>query len=650
MPGIHSALSRHYFTIDGKVRTTGGALTLAPGEFALVREDKPTAQGAQVIGTNMQGLSPNASLTLRLGTYKPKQLNNVYTHKPYSSEVFKLGDIKSIKTFHPRLEKQKFDSWILGYDGINADTAIEIPENTGSVIDIVFKGGHLDVTSGEKCHIAKFHIYREEGETMQAVIKRLYHNIVNYTIAGNFPLTDLADVRLVDSTATAPSGTDFVNWTLTVDDAGSVVDFARVQTSNPSLPVTLVGRDGITSTYALVAPDGVTPTAYSKVVAKAQIKGCENCPSGYTTLTGGYLHSVALADDGGDSKALVQGLPGAVANSAVKVGQDSGKGTYKVVLSAPLTEAQITTFLGAGAVQATAEIQNMGLIENLCTLSTTSSISWVEGDTCTAQTDKYRIQLADGECNSASRLADLQAAYPGATIAIVETEEEENLAGGCQTVYEMDVIQPASCPDCDPIFTTAMLSKQPASFEGIDWRLYDTSTPNADALMGIKITGKPFIIYPSVEDRDEFPFYETSPSITIVGGYPEEINENYGTINIELFNVKQLSFKADRDNLGYHLLPYEDEARTYFAGITRHRGNRFAQAVLGEKSVLDLGAQYIGYGITIKDTKFSQGAGHSSNIGTTYVVWSKLGQHKNVESLMQAIAAKVGIEVEQATA
>ena len=37
-----------------------------------------------------------------------------------------------------------------------------------------------------------------------------------------------------------------------------------------------------------MAPNGVTPTAYAKTVVKDFIKGCENCPAGYSTLTGGY--------------------------------------------------------------------------------------------------------------------------------------------------------------------------------------------------------------------------------------------------------------------------------------------------------------------------------------------------------------------------
>lgn len=740
MPGIHSPLSRHLFTIDGAVKTTGGGNKLPHGQFALIQVDPQgaTAEGARVIGTNMGALSPNANLAMVLGTYKVQNPNKVYTNKPMSSEVFKLQDIVSIKVTKPNHEVQEFDSWILGYDGINANSAIDIPEGGVTSVEVIFKGDFLSVVTGEKCHIAQFTISRAEGETMQEVIQRLYKQIVDYKFAGNVPLTDLADVKLVDSTAEALTGTDYNFWTLTTDDAGSTIDLARVQISNPSLSVTRTKRDGITSVYSLVAPNGVTPSAYVKTVVKDFIKGCEDCPAGYSTLTGGYLYSVALADDNADSASIVQGLPGAVSNTAVKAGRNSdGKSTYTVVLDDPLTEAEINSFLAGGAIQGTAEIQNVGLVEDLCTDTDTTSISWVQGETCTASADLYRIQLQDGDCNG-SRLAELQAVYPGASITVVEDENiasvavtltgasgtaninvggedylatfdtdltetasdfvtthsadlaelgisvsanEEvltfsgdvdalgtititnatsdlagtvaaavpgDLQGGCQTVYQMSVVTDIQCPDCDPIFTSMFNSEAPQAFDGIEWTLYNPVAPSSAALMGIKVTGKPFIQKPGVSDMYKIPYYETSAEITIVGGQTQEVNESFKPLVLDSFQVKQISWKRDRKNLGWHLVNYENESRVYFLQHQAHKGD-YAREVLGQYSVLEFDAQYVGFSVTVKDTKFSQGAGHSSNIGTTYIVWAKLGTHGNIEDLMNALAAKVGIVVEKAT-
>src|SRR5690606_5188996 len=440
MPGIHSPLSRHFFTIDGAVKTTGGANKLPHGQFALIQVDPAgaTAQGARVIGTNMGALSPNANLAMVLGTYKVQNPNKVYTNKPMSSEIFKLSDIVSIKVTRPKYEVQEFDSWILGYDGINADSAIDIPEGAVTTVEVIFKGDFLSVTTGEKCHIARFTISREKGETMQEVIQRLYKEIVDYKFAGNVPLTDLADVKLVDSTAEALTGTDYNFWTLTVTDTASQVDLAKVQMSNPTYPVTLTSRNGVTSVYTLMAPDGVTPNNYSQSVIKDYLKGCEACGAGFSEVGGGYVYSVALADDNADSTTTVQSnIPGAVSNSAKKTGTSpDGKSTYTVITDDPLTPAEITAFLEVISITETAEIELVGLVADICADTDTTSIAWVKGDTCTASEDLYRIQLQDGDCNG-SRLAELQAAYPGASITVVEDESiasvEVTLTGGSGT-------------------------------------------------------------------------------------------------------------------------------------------------------------------------------------------------------------------------
>ena len=49
MPGLHSAFSRHLFTLSGNVLKSGGAKNLAKGQFAIVKSDEPTANGAKVI-------------------------------------------------------------------------------------------------------------------------------------------------------------------------------------------------------------------------------------------------------------------------------------------------------------------------------------------------------------------------------------------------------------------------------------------------------------------------------------------------------------------------------------------------------------------------------------------------------------------------
>lgn len=733
MPGIHSPLSRHFITIDGAVKTTGGAKQLAQGQFAIVQKDKPTAEGAAVLGGNLlQALSPNAQLEMRLGKFQFANPTNVYNNTPHSSETFKLGSIARIKTYSPKVTEQEFDSWIIGYDGINASSALTIPEGGYSVVDIHFSGDAVEFVTGNKMHLAKFHIQREEGQSMQEVIRELYKNITNYTLQGNIPLTSLASVKLVDSTATALTGTQYVFATLTIDDQGEAADLARIQAQYP-YKVIRKERYGLTSVYSVVRPSGVSLANYVKNFG-SYLKGCETCPAGYTAIPGGLIYSVALEDDGGTSVSLVQGLPATVANSAVKVGNDGGKGLYTVVTTRQLTVAEIETFVAAGTVQKTAEIQYVGKVADLCDNTATTSTAWVNGTSCYASTQNYQLQLQNDDCNG-SRLSELQLAYPGLTIVVADstnssvdislsgtsgtanvnvkgvnylatfassltttannfvtthatalatagvtvtasagvlkfvgltadipgitiTNVTTNLAGtigsptvlplqgGCQKVYQTSVVTDIICEDCDPIFTELFKSKAPQAFEGIEWKLISTPTVGA-GLMGIKITGKPIIQKPTDIVKDMIPYYETSARIMVAGGYAEDVNRSI-LYNIEPFAIKQLGWAVDRDNLGWHLLPWEEASRTYFEGTSRHKNNMYARTVLGEESVLKFDSQYVGYEITIMDRKFSQGVGHTSNIGTSYTIWAEVGFHTALQNLVNQLASKVGIPVEKA--
>lgn len=737
MPGIHSALSRHFFTIDGAVKTAGVGSKLAQGQFAIVQKDKPvtigTQSGAAVLGASLiSTLSPNATLEMRLGKFQIPNPTNVYNNKPNSSETFRLGDIRDIKTIAPKFSEQKFDSWIIGYDGINPQTALVIPEGGYSVVDISFCGNALEFVTGTEYHLAKFHIQREVGQPMQEVIEELYRNIQNYTLQGNIPLTSLASVKLVDSTAEALTGDEFVFATLVVQDQGEPADLARIQ-AQYDYKVVLKNREGINSIYSIMRPEGVELEDYVKSFG-GYVKGCEDCPAGYTEIAGGLIYSVALEDDGGSSLALVQGLPGAVASSAVKVGNSDGMGTYTVVLDNALTVAEIETFVGAGTIQKTAEIQLVGEVAELCNNTAETEFAWVDGDSCFASTETYQIQLQDDSCDG-SRLAELQEAYPLLTIAVANTTSATRAVtltgtsgtanvsvkgvnylatfatdlpttasnfvtahstalgvagvtvtangavltfrglnadvtgititnattdlagtlgavtpiasqGGCQTVYQTTVPTNIVCEDCDPIFTELFSSEAPNAYEGIEWRKVEVAG-EGDGLMGIKITGKPIIQRPEDIVRDQIPYYETSARIMVAGGYAEEVNLST-FVNFDPFAIKQLGWAQDRDNLGWHLLGWEEASRVYFEGTFRHKNNMYARQVLGEASVLNFSAQYVGFEITIMDRKFSQGVGHTSNIGTSYTVWAEVGFHQDLQALVNQLAAKVGIPVEKA--
>jgi len=137
-------------------------------------------------------------------------------------------------------------------------------------------------------------------------------------------------------------------------DVGDSNSLAQVQ-AQFGTKVERSDRKGTVSTYTILIPTIASaglPDAFVKTVGSV-IKGCADCPTGFTADTGGVIYYVSLEDDGADesvqlipdSGASVVGLPGVITGSVVKQGQDGGKGVYAVATDNDLTDAEIAALL-----------------------------------------------------------------------------------------------------------------------------------------------------------------------------------------------------------------------------------------------------------------------------------------------------------------
>ena len=721
--GVHRPISHHMFTLKGNVLTGGSAKNLAKGQFTIVSPNN----GSQVV-SSFAGMPADTIYEMRLGKHNINS-RTAMNGKPYSSHLFKIADVVGVKANFPRVLKQRFDSYILGYDGVNDDTALSIEENSFSVIDLVIQGDPVAFTTNDmNCqkHFVRVNFERAENETMQEVTRKLVERFRNYKLPAGTPLTDLVSIDIVDSANTALTGVSHTFSSLTLTDDGTTNALALVQAQYPNYQVVRTERNGLQSVYTILHPTSVTlddyVTTFSNVLAD-----CGECPEDYATLESGVVYSIKLEDDGANLTSTVQALPGAVTGSAVKHGQSAGVGTYSVVLDNVLTSGEFSTFVTANP---TATINLLGNVNEICFNRDEVEFAWVAGTECFAQTANYKIQLADGECDDET-LTALQAAYPNLTIRAgvltgnavrtVTVANDTNLTitvggveyttndagtttqtatawvaahaaailtatgvtvtsntnvitftgatngfptivptsqtlgaitypttattGGCQGVYSTSVTTNIVCEDCDDIFLDYFTSEAPEPFDFIDWELINQPVFDETALMGIRFTGKPFIWTPTDVSRDQIPFFETSTRIaSLIGGYVEDVNESFEPIQREQFNVKRLSRALDRDNLGGNLMSREEQSRTYFDGVVRHKDNLYAKAVLGEESVLDFTAQYVSYEITIHDSKYSQSIGGRSDMGITYTVWAEYGRHEALQTLVNKLAAKANVE------
>lgn len=741
MPGIHSSMSRHMFTLNGNVLTSGGAKNLAKGQFAIVKSASATANGAEVV-SSFAGLPKSTVFEMRLGKHKIPKTRTAQNSIAYKSETFKLSDVVGVKANFPKNVEQTFDEILIGYDGVNADTALVLEEGQTTVLDINLSGEHVGFITGTCSYSFKMHFGREAGETNQEAVLRLVDRIKEQVFPQGVPVTETIDITPIDSSRTSLTGASWVFSNLTLDDNGESNDLAEVQAQYPEYNVVRSSREGRKSVYTILHPATASLDAFSSVVPK-YLKDCEDCGAGYDAISqDGVVYSVKIEDDGTDQTAVVDDLPGFVAASVVKKGNEGGIGTYTVVVDNELTSAEITAFASTAGIKSTAVISKLGTIREVCYDDTETTTAWTVGNTCKASADVYNIQLKDDDCDG-SVLAELQATYPNLAISegaatgaasqevtltgtggtanitiggvdylatfatdltttaanfvtahaadilaatgvtvtsdaavitlsgeangfpgdVVVTNVATNLAGtaaavsytsaastgGCQRVYTTTVVTDVLCEECDEIFLGNFTSEAPKSFNFSEWVLVKPAA-DGNALMGIKLKGKPFIMVPTEETRDQIPFYETSTRIEAAGGYIQETTFSFEPNFSDFFNLKRVSRAQDRDHLGAELMSIEDASRYYFDGEVRHKDNLFAKAVLGEESVLDFQGQYVSFEVEIQDSKRSQGVGRSSDMGTSYILWAEFGKHEALEDYLNSLAVAAGFDAVQISA
>lgn len=420
---MHTSISKGLVTLNGNVLTSGGAGNLAKGQLALITDKAVTGGRQTVSAASFAGMPKNQKLQFRLGRNKlPAGLRSPYAAH-YETSWFTPEDIVSIKANFPKNQVRTFDSFLVGYDGINASTALNIPEGKSSVMDITLDGKAIEIFAGEKEHTFRFHFGREVGQTTQEVVRKLVANILDATTPRSLKkFSEFVDVAIVDSTAPNLAGTSYTFSTLSLVDNGDSNDLADIQAQYPLYTVVRTARVGLTSTYTILHPTASALSDYAYVQNSSYIKGCAACLAGYSEIVGGVVYHVTLEDDGVDLTTTVDNLPGFVTGTAVKVGQDNGKGVYSVVVDNTLTPAEIATFAAANP---TAIVEFVDTTENVCEDADSTNKTWTAGTTCVKSTEQYTIQLQDNECG-ATRLSELQAAYPNLVI-------EEGTATGVVT-------------------------------------------------------------------------------------------------------------------------------------------------------------------------------------------------------------------------
>ena len=748
---IHKPWDRPFYLLGGSVMKNGFSLNLAEGQFGIFNVSKQTPKGAVAV-ESFKGYGKDNLFELRLGNRQ--KLTRSTSNKMYSSFPFHINDVVDLHVSAPKRTEMKVDELIIGYNGIDPKTSIQLMPGEHKEINIELEGKALEFL-GVPEGIANIIVPLDANvdfascgpETdpcapvdMLPIMNYAVQYLKDYEFRGGVKLTDYVEVTPVIELASIKRVGELVQvkYCMTVCDTGDQGALALVQQGVPDATVTVKERVGAMTTYEVTLtqkPGGAIPSAPEayKRTLPSLIKGCANCPSGYDKVEGGFVYAVLLEDEGTDKSSAVEALANAVAGTALKgEGQKFGVGMYTVVLTKKLTDAALATFITANP---TATVDFAGEVSAIYNNDSTVTVSWTECGRCTFTTEPYKIVLPDTECGE-SRLTELQAAYPtlnitlaqsststrtitltgasgtanisiggvnylatfatnlattannfvnshaaaifaatGATVnafgstivvtdatvgfpAITVTNATSNLAGtvsaiapipvtgGCQREYQTATVTNVVCEQCDPIYQDTFSSEAPGPFDGVSWKKEEVSVDGTSGKYGIRLKGKVFKLATGEALRDMIGYVEDSIKIRATGGYITDFNWSTtgGNIKDTPFNVSYLSRWEPRTHVAGNLLDDEVRAKTYFTG--RMFNHDYMGRILtgNESNLVDLNAQYVDYGITLRRNIYSQGLSQRLEENITYHIMVEVGRHADVEEVLNALAAVNGIE------
>lgn len=288
----HAPQTLFFVTNQGSVSTTGGSTRIAKGQLGLVdKGGVPTAAGLPVV-TSVTPISTdrNRLYELRLGI-APLTPTRSQSNKAYSTVPFKLSEIVDVKVNYPKMGVS-VDEFIIGYNGINPDTALVMSNGDNEVIDITLSGEAIGMLGYPEAKVT-VKLYLEAPNTgtftMHEIVEKGVERLKNVTLVGGVPITNYIDITPVNSTnAATVTGTDLTFYTLKVDDKGNHTALGLVQAQYPGLIVkreTFVPGTATSGVSTYVVLSSSLPSAYSLSVAALADANCDGIPEKTVTTS-----------------------------------------------------------------------------------------------------------------------------------------------------------------------------------------------------------------------------------------------------------------------------------------------------------------------------------------------------------------------------
>lgn len=656
----HAPQTLFFVTNEGSVSTSGGSTRIAKGQIGLVdKGGVPTAAGMPVV-TSVTSIATdrNRLYELRLGI-APLTPTRSQSNKAYSTVPFKLSEIVDVKVNYPKMGVS-VDEFLIGYDGINASSAIVMSNGDNEVIDITLSGeaiGMLGYTDAKVTVKLYLEAPNTGSFTMHQIIEEGVKRLKNVTLVGGVSILNYIDITPVNSTnasAATIAQNDVVStfYKLTVKDKGNHTALGLVQAQYPTL---VVKRETYTpgtaeagvSTYVVIG--SALPTAYSLSVASLADANCDGIPELTTTPTS--IAWVAGASCAAIQKTYTLQLKDTDCNNSLT------NKLAAVKLAYPDLNILVDTISPNWAQTVTITGGTGSLVISLGGVTYTQAFVTDVTATATAfVTNRAAAILAATGAAVTSALGvitftDLaEGFYPvslDATNTLVSTvgaltNVGTATTGGCQTVYRAEVLSNVVCEECSPILRDLFTAVDPAPFQGVHWVAAPT-VYNSAALMGIRLKGKVNIFAGSEEYRDDIPFVYSSTRLSIANVAPGAVSESFNMGTNGRFKVKLLSIATEPESIGGKLYDLEERTRVYFENRQRLAGNNFGKLVLGQESHLKSTSQYVDYVVSVRTNRFAQSFSGEVVENFDYHILVEAGKATAIHGLLTTLAAGNGI-------
>ena len=329
---------------------------------------------------------------------------------------------------------------------------------------------------------------------------------------------------------TPPTEGTCYKFALSVCDTGDQGSLGIVQSKYPNEEISVIGRNGSTTTYGVTKLVNTAPAAFTGYVTVAP--DCGTCPAGYT---------------------------------------------YTAAAS--------------------------GGVKESCTQTSPVSVAWTANGTAKNRTKTFTLTIADSVCGT-NRLADLQAAYPTLTVALVVA------SGSCVHTYSTAVTSNCYSVGCA---VDSITYPEIPMFEGAEWvAVPDAALPNGAACKcGIQIETSFFNRKTNECTFDAFP-YENDIVYVQISNYNPDYNASPCETDWAVKQIRQVQYPQGHGAYVQHL---EKESKQYDLHYRSY--DPVVRDIMGYSLQADASKFYDQYTLVF-ETKFYTSGGWSEQYAETF--------------------------------